>query len=81
MGGFHIVMCMLHTIYSLFKRRDLVQLLSLAGLGGLGTVKKTSTGGYVKEGINLYKKLYEALSQTKTKYIDVSKYDEWIWSK
>ena len=78
MGGFHIVMCILNTIYTLFETCDLVQLLSSAGLGWLCTVKKALTGGYVKEGINLHKKLYEALSQTKIKYIDVSKYNEWI---
>ena len=39
MGGFHIGMCMLRTIYSLFKRCGMLQLLSSAGLGGLGTVK------------------------------------------
>ena len=32
MGGFHIGMCMLRTIYSLFKRCGMLQLLSLAGL-------------------------------------------------
>ena len=53
MGGFHIGMRMLHTIYSLLKRCGIVQLLSSAGLGVLGTVKKVLTGGDVKEGINL----------------------------
>ena len=57
MGGFHIGMCMLHTIYSLFKRCGTLQLLSSAGLGELGTVKKALTSGDVKEGINLHKKL------------------------
>ena len=65
MGSFHIGMCILRTICSLFKRWGLVQLFSSAGLGGLGTVKKALTGGDVKEGINLHKKLYEALLQTK----------------
>ena len=51
MGGFRIGMCMLCTIYSLFKRCGIVQLLSSAGLGGLGTVKKMLTGGDLKEGI------------------------------
>ena len=32
MGGFHIGICMLRTIYSLFKRCGMLQLLSLAGL-------------------------------------------------
>ena len=55
----------------------IVQLLALAGFGGLATVREALTGGYLKEGINLNKKLYEALLRTKIKYIDVSKCDEW----
>ena len=42
-------MSMLCTIYSLFKRFGIVQLLSSAGLGRLGTLKKALTGGDVKE--------------------------------
>ena len=75
MGGFHIGMCMLRTIYSLFKRCGMLQLLSSAGLGGLGTVKKTLTGRNVKEGIILHKKLYEALLRTKIEYVDVFKHE------
>ena len=55
MGGFHISMCMLHTIYIFLKRCGMLQLLSSADLGGLGTVKKALTSGDVKEGINLIK--------------------------
>ena len=76
MGGFHIGICMLHAIYSLFKRCGIVQPLSSAGLGGLETVKKALGGGDVKEGINLHKKLYETLIRTKIKYIYVSKCGE-----
>ena len=68
MGGFHIGMYMLRTIYNLFKRCDMLQLLSSAGLAGLGTVKKALTGGDVKEGINLHKKLHERLLRTKIEY-------------
>ena len=55
MGGFHISMCMLHTIYIFLKRCGMLQLLSSADLGGLGTVKKALSSGDVKEGINLIK--------------------------
>ena len=72
----HIGLCMLRTIFSLFKRCGLVQLRSSAGFGGLGNVKKALTVGDVKEGINFYKKLHEALLRTKIKYIDVSIGDE-----
>ena len=55
MGSFHISMCMLHTIYIFLKRCGMLQLLSSADLGGLGTVKKALSSGDVKEGINLIK--------------------------
>ena len=72
----HIGLRMLRTIFSLFKRCVLVQLRSSSGLGGLGNVKKALIVGDVKEGINFYKKLHEALIRTKIKYIDVSIGDE-----
>ena len=56
MGGFHIMICMLRTIYSLYQRSGLVQILSTAGLGGLGTIKKALKGGDVNEAIRLHKK-------------------------
>ena len=57
---FPIGMCMLHSVYSFFKRCGLILFLSSAGLGGLGTKKKSLTGGDVKEVINFHQKLYEA---------------------
>ena len=69
-GGFHIDMYMLCTIYSLFKRRGIVQLLSSAGLGEKRNIKKLLSGGDVKEGINLYKKFYESHIRTKIKYTE-----------
>ena len=74
-GGFHTGMCMLRTIYSLFGRCGIVKLLSSAGLGGLGTVKKALTYGNIKEIVNLYENLYETLLRTKIKYIEVTKCD------
>ena len=53
----------------------MLQLLSSAGLGGLGTVKKALTGGNVKEDINLHKNLYESLLRTKIEYFDVFKHE------
>ena len=51
----------------------MLQLLSSAGLGGLGTFKKSLTDADVKKDVNLYKKLYEALLRTKIEYVDVFK--------
>ena len=69
MGGFHILMCMLKTIYSLFKNIGFVQILNAAGLGGMGTIQKYLKGGDVKEGIELHKKLFEAMMRTKLDYL------------
>ena len=41
MSGFHIVLCMVTTIYSRFKHAGIIKLLSSAGLGGKGTIKKS----------------------------------------
>ena len=60
------------SVCACYVRFGILQLLSSAGLGGLGTVKKALTGGDVKEGINLHKKLYEALLRTKIEYVAVS---------
>ena len=61
---------MLRTIDNLFKNCDFIQLLSSAGLAGMGTIKKYLSGGDAKEGIILYKKLFEALMRTKIEYIE-----------
>ena len=61
MGGFHVVLCMLRTIYSRFNGCGLVELLSEVGLGGEGTIKKALKGGDVKEGVRFYKLLFEAI--------------------
>ena len=66
MGGFHIIMCMLRTIFSLFKNCGIVQLLSVAGLGGMGSIKKYLNGGGAKDGIELNKKLFDTLMRSKT---------------
>ena len=54
MGGFHIRICMLRTIYSLFKRRGMLQLLSSADLVGLVPVKKALTSKRVLTYIKSY---------------------------
>ena len=59
MGGFHICACL-----------EQFSLISAAGLGGMGTIKKYLGGGDVKEGVNLHKKLFEALTRSKIEYIE-----------
>ena len=53
----------------------MLQVLYSAGLGGLRTFKKALTGGDIREGINLHKKLYEAPLHTKIEYFDVFKHE------
>ena len=69
MGGFHVLMCMLKTIYSRFKGCGFVKLLAEVGIGGEGTIKKALNGGDVKEGVRLYKLLFEAVLRSKVKYL------------
>ena len=69
MGGFHIVLCMIHTIYSRFKNSRVVEILSSAGLGGKGTIKKALKGGDTKLAISLYKILFEAFLRYKIEYL------------
>ena len=61
MRGFHIVLCMMRSIYSRFRGFRLVDLVSLVGgPGGPGTIESALKGGHVKTGIRLYKLLFEA---------------------
>ena len=69
MGGFHVIICILRTIYSHFNGCGFVQLLSEAGLGGEGTITKALKGGEVKEGNRFYKLLFEAILRTKVHHL------------
>ena len=69
MGGFHIVLRMIRTIYSRFKHAGIVEILSSAGLVGKGTIKKALKGGDTKEEIYLYKLLFEAFLRSKLKHL------------
>ena len=69
MGGFHVVLCMIRTIFSRFKNAGIVELVSSAGLGGKGTIKKALNGGDTKQAIFLYKLLFEALMRYKIEHL------------
>lgn len=69
MGGFHIVLCMIQTVYSRFKYAGIVELLSAAGLGGKWSIIKALKGGDTKEIIYLCKFLFEALLWYKVEYL------------
>ena len=72
MGGFHIALCMIRTIYSRFKHAGIVEHLSSAGLTGKGTIKKALKGGDTKEAICLYKLLFEAFLRSKVEHLKKS---------
>ncbi len=55
MGGFHLTMCMLKTIYSRFKDSGLITWLVYSGCGGEGTITNALKGGDVKHAIQLHK--------------------------
>ena len=76
MGGFHITICMLCTIYCMYSKTGFVQILAKAGLGGIGSLKRTLKGGDVNEAIRLHKTLFESLVQTKIGYFDIKQSNE-----
>ena len=77
MGGFHVVICLLRTIYSRFNGSGIVELLSEAGAGSEGTIKAALNGANVKQGVRYYKLLFEALLRTK---LDVLERQAWTSS-
>ena len=76
MGGFHITVCMLRTIYCIYSKIGFVQILAKAWLGGIGSLNKTLKGGDINEAIRLHKTLFEALVWTKIGYFDIKLSDE-----
>ena len=55
MGGFHVIICLMRSIYARFKGFGFVELLASVGsLGGPGTVESSLKGGDVKTGIRSY---------------------------
>ena len=55
MGGFHITICMLRTIYCIYSKIGFIQILAKAGLQGIGSLKRTLNSGDVNEAIRLHK--------------------------
>ena len=51
-GGFHIIICLLRTIYSCFRNTGLVELLSRVGLGGKVTIQNALESGDAKYDIS-----------------------------
>ena len=65
LGGFHVILCLLRTIYSRVKDFGIIKLLVEAAdrivpFGTEGTIRSALRGGDVKLGIRYYKILGEA---------------------
>ena len=70
MGGFHVILCLLKTIYSHFKDSGIIELLVEAAVGTEGTIR--SGGGDVKLGICYYKILSEVFLRSKIQFFETS---------
>ena len=71
MGGFHLVICLMRSVYSRFRGFGLVELLAeLGDLGRLGTIEALLKGGDVILAIRLYKLLFEAFYHMKLKMLE-----------
>ena len=71
MGGFHVIICIMRSIYSRFRGFGFVDLLSSIGtVGGPGTIQSALQGGNVKMGIRLYKLLFESFYRIKIKSLE-----------
>ena len=73
MGEFHIIMCMLKTIFSRFKNSGIIKLFVYYGMSGEGTIRHALKGGEVKFGIHLHKLMFEAIVRTKIIYLEKSR--------
>ena len=51
MGGFHVIICVLRTIFSRFKDSGMVEWSVYSGIGGEGTITSALNGGDVKRAI------------------------------
>ena len=60
--GFHIIMCMVKTIYALFINTGTIQFISWSDLRETGTITKALTGGDINQTIKMLKKLFVSLN-------------------
>ena len=72
MGGFHIIMSMLKTIFSRFKDSGIIKLFVYSGISGERTSKHALKGRDVKFGIHLHKLMFEAIIRTKIIFLEKS---------
>ena len=69
MGGFHVILCMLRTMFARFKDSGIIQWLVYSGIDGEGTISRALSGGVVKRGIYINKLMFEAIMRSKICYL------------
>ena len=72
MEGFHIIMCMLKTVFSRFKDSGTIKLFVYSGMSGEKTIKHALKGGDLKFSIYSPKLMLEAIIKTKIIYLENS---------
>ena len=71
-GGFHLIICLLKTIFSRFKDSGIIKLFAYSGISGEWTIKHALKGGDVTFDIRLHKLMFEAILRTKIIYLEKS---------
>ena len=72
MGGFHVILGLLRTIFSRFKDSGIIELLVDVTVGTGGTIWSALRGSDVKLGMRYYKILYEAFLWSEIQFFETS---------
>ena len=67
-GGFHVLLCMLRTMFARFKDSGIIQWLVYSGIDGEGTISRALSGD-VKHGNYINKLMFEAIMRSKICYL------------
>ena len=67
-GGFHVFLCMLRTMFARFKDSGIIQWLVYSGIDGEGTISRALSGD-VKHGNYINKLMFEAIMRSKICYL------------
>ena len=69
MGGFHVIICIMRSIYSRFQDSGIIELLVESGVSSEGTIRAAMKGSDIKQGIRFYKLVYETLLRSKVEHL------------
>ena len=73
---FHVILCLLRTIYSRFKDSGIIEILIEAGVGTEGMILSAIREGDAKQGIHYYKILFKPFPRSKINFLENSTYEE-----